>query len=206
MLFGGQSYVCAFGYNTASQGVLRCAYILIIWRAILMKQLCKLCSKLNFRNWYEALLSWTQCGEYRLCDSKNICVHGICWNHHLWIPLPKVYSLYVSITRLHFSHVSKRLQYFAGLCFCRSLMFLFAFLQCIHEQMHLWDYTNGRVLSQYGSFKQYGCKFLQLIYHICFKYDLGQKYYASQVQPERGLNSWPPDRDGIFHVAEMCVL
>ena len=33
--------------------------------------------------------------------------------------------------------------------------------------------------------------------HICvwFKYDLGQKYYAPQVRPNRGSNSRPPDHD-----------
>ena len=32
------------------------------------------------------------------------------------------------------------------------------------------------------------------------KYDLGQKYYAPQVRPTRGSNSWPPDHDSTFHV------
>ena len=35
-----------------------------------------------------------------------------------------------------------------------------------------------------------------------FKYDLGQKYYAPQVRPDWGLNSWPPDHDSTFHVTE----
>ena len=38
--------------------------------------------------------------------------------------------------------------------------------------------------------------------YVWFKYDLGQKYHAPQVQPSRGLNSWPPDHDSIFHVTE----
>ena len=41
--------------------------------------------------------------------------------------------------------------------------------------------------------------FLLFIY-FWFKYDLGQKYYAPQVWPNRGSNSWPPDHDSIFHV------
>ena len=36
---------------------------------------------------------------------------------------------------------------------------------------------------------------------ICLvQVDLGQKYHAPQVQPGRGLNSWPPDHDSTFHV------
>ena len=38
--------------------------------------------------------------------------------------------------------------------------------------------------------------------YVWFKYDLGQKYHAPQVQPGRGLNSWPPDHDSTFHVTE----
>ena len=39
---------------------------------------------------------------------------------------------------------------------------------------------------------------------ICFwfKYDLGQKYLAPQVWPNRGSNSWPLDHDITFHVTE----
>ena len=33
-------------------------------------------------------------------------------------------------------------------------------------------------------------------------YSLGQKYHAPQVQPGRGLNSWPPNHDSTFHVTE----
>ena len=36
--------------------------------------------------------------------------------------------------------------------------------------------------------------------------DFGQKYYAPQVQPVRGLNSWPPVHDSTFHVTETFVL
>ena len=35
--------------------------------------------------------------------------------------------------------------------------------------------------------------------YFWFKYDLGQKYYAPQVRPDRGLNSWPPDHDSTLH-------
>ena len=38
--------------------------------------------------------------------------------------------------------------------------------------------------------------------YVWFKYDLGQKYHAPQVQPGWGLNSWPPDHDSTFHVTE----
>ena len=31
------------------------------------------------------------------------------------------------------------------------------------------------------------------LYYVWFKYDLGQKYYAPQVQPDQGSNSRPPD-------------
>ena len=42
---------------------------------------------------------------------------------------------------------------------------------------------------------------------VCLiKYNLGQKYYPPQVQPDRGLNSWPPDHDSAFHVTEMLTL
>ena len=39
-----------------------------------------------------------------------------------------------------------------------------------------------------------------------FKYDLGQKYQAPQVRPDRGSNSWPPDHDSTFQVTEMPAL
>ena len=42
--------------------------------------------------------------------------------------------------------------------------------------------------------------------NVWFKYHLGQKYHASQVQPGRGLNSWPPDHDSTFHVTEIPAL
>ena len=44
--------------------------------------------------------------------------------------------------------------------------------------------------------------------YVCFKYDLGQKYYALKVQLERALNSWPPDDDSrpTFHVTETPAL
>ena len=35
-----------------------------------------------------------------------------------------------------------------------------------------------------------------------FASDLGQKYYAPQVQPNRDSNSWPPGHDTAFHVTE----
>ena len=38
--------------------------------------------------------------------------------------------------------------------------------------------------------------------YVWFKYNLGQKYHAPQVQPRRGLNSWPPDHDSTFNVTE----
>ena len=37
---------------------------------------------------------------------------------------------------------------------------------------------------------------------VWFKYNLGEKYPAPQVQPHWGLNSWPPDHDSTFHVTE----
>ena len=42
--------------------------------------------------------------------------------------------------------------------------------------------------------------------YIWFKYDLEQKYYAPQVRPNRGSNSWPPDHDSTFHVTETPAL
>ena len=42
--------------------------------------------------------------------------------------------------------------------------------------------------------------------YIWIKYDLGQKYYAPQVQTGRGSNSWPPDHDSTFHVTETPAL
>ena len=44
----------------------------------------------------------------------------------------------------------------------------------------------------------------QIIFWI--KYDLGQKYYALKVRPNRDSNSWPPDYDSTFHVTEMPAL
>ena len=39
-----------------------------------------------------------------------------------------------------------------------------------------------------------------------FKYDVGQKYHAPQVRPDRGSNSWPPDHDSTVHVTETPAL
>ena len=47
---------------------------------------------------------------------------------------------------------------------------------------------------------------LHVLFIFWFKYDLGQKYYAPQVRPDRGLNSWPPDHDSTFHVTETPAL
>ena len=41
-----------------------------------------------------------------------------------------------------------------------------------------------------------------VIIYFWFKYDLGQKYYAPQVQPDQGSNSWRPDHDSTLHVTE----
>ena len=38
--------------------------------------------------------------------------------------------------------------------------------------------------------------------HLWLKYDLGQKYHAPQVRPDRGSNSRPPGHDSTFHVTE----
>ena len=45
----------------------------------------------------------------------------------------------------------------------------------------------------------HGLKFIFLI-------QVGQKYNAPQVRPERGPNSWPPGHDSTFHVTEMPAL
>ena len=42
--------------------------------------------------------------------------------------------------------------------------------------------------------------------YVWLKYDLGQKYYAPQIRPSRGSNSWPPDHDSTFCVTEMPAL
>ena len=36
--------------------------------------------------------------------------------------------------------------------------------------------------------------------YFWFKGNLGQKYYAPQIWPDWGSNSWPPDHDSTFHV------
>ena len=38
------------------------------------------------------------------------------------------------------------------------------------------------------------------------KFDLGQKYYAPQVRPDRGSNSWPQDHHSTVHVTETPAL
>ena len=48
--------------------------------------------------------------------------------------------------------------------------------------------------------------FFPPIWTFFFKYNLGQKYYAPQVQPDRGSNSWPPDHDSTVHVTEIPAL
>ena len=47
--------------------------------------------------------------------------------------------------------------------------------------------------------------FNNLLY-FWFKYDFGQKYYASQVRPNQGSNSWPPDHESTVHATEMPAL
>ena len=47
---------------------------------------------------------------------------------------------------------------------------------------------------------------LSTTFYLWLKYDLGQKYYTPQVQPEWGSNSWPLDHDSTFHVIETPVL
>ena len=42
--------------------------------------------------------------------------------------------------------------------------------------------------------------------YFWIKYDIGQKYYAPQVQPDWGSNTWPPDHDSTFHVTGMPAL
>ena len=41
-----------------------------------------------------------------------------------------------------------------------------------------------------------------ILLYVWFKYDLGQKYQAPQVRPDRDSNSWPPDHNSTFHVTE----
>ena len=49
-------------------------------------------------------------------------------------------------------------------------------------------------------------------HHSCFpikclaQVRLRQKYYAPQVRPDWGSNSWPPDHDSAFHVTETPAL
>ena len=43
-------------------------------------------------------------------------------------------------------------------------------------------------------------------FYVWFKYDLGQKYQATQIRPDLGSNSWPPDCDSTFHVIETPAL
>ena len=42
--------------------------------------------------------------------------------------------------------------------------------------------------------------------YFWFKYDLGQKYHASQVRPDWDSNSWPSDHDSTVHVTETPAL
>ena len=44
------------------------------------------------------------------------------------------------------------------------------------------------------------------VLYFLFKYDLGQKYHAPQVRPDRGSNSWSPDHDSTVHVTETPAL
>ena len=43
-------------------------------------------------------------------------------------------------------------------------------------------------------------------FYFWFKYDLGQKYYAPLVQPDRCSNSWPPDHDSTLHITKIPAL
>ena len=41
--------------------------------------------------------------------------------------------------------------------------------------------------------------------YILAQGQLTQKYYVSQVQPNRASNLWPPDHDSTFHVSETLL-
>ena len=54
--------------------------------------------------------------------------------------------------------------------------------------------------------RKFSARELLVFYSILIKYDLGKKYYALQVRPDQGSNSWPPDYDSTFHVTETPAL
>ena len=47
---------------------------------------------------------------------------------------------------------------------------------------------------------------ITVYFHFWFKNDFGQKYYAPQVRPDQGSNSWPPDHDSTVHVTKTSAL
>ena len=67
-------------------------------------------------------------------------------------------------------------------------------------------YVLGLLISTSKNYMKKKPHFIAIYLYFWFKYDLGQKYYATQVRPDRGLNSWPPDHDSTLHVTDMSAL
>ena len=78
-----------------------------------------------------------------------------------------------------------------------------------NSKFHTIIYNDIQNLNKYiyiESFINYTVILIFIVLYIWFRYDLGQKYYAPQVWPDQGSNSWPPDHDSTFHVTEMPAL
>ena len=75
------------------------------------------------------------------------------------------------------------------------------FLLVVQTVQSIWKELDAQNPSSSGSStSQYTTSFRYIAkVYFWFKYDSGQKYYASQVQPDRGSNSWPPDHDRTFN-------
>ena len=83
---------------------------------------------------------------------------------------------------------------------------------CVHSYMFSAKQSEQKslklVLSKIGKLASVAGPLLGWTYseYFWFKYYLGQKYYAPQVQPDRDSNSRPPDHDSTFHVTETPAL
>ena len=81
-----------------------------------------------------------------------------------------------------------------------------------YNDVYRWLFKIRRWVSISGLFVSTGIdsfnvirrKFIIYMFGSCTT--LGQKYYAPQVRPNWGSNSWPPDHDSTFHVTERRLL
>ena len=76
----------------------------------------------------------------------------------------------------------------------------------VHQRMQFRLYLNLSVLILNAQHLGLIRITVVIFLYFWFKHNLGQKYYAPQVQPYWGLNSRLSDYDSTFHITEMSAL